>query len=241
MRSFRGPRDQQRGVGEIPHEKCLSGEDLRRWEIVADLQATSHIRYTREKEMTKKAAGLLAQGKILGWFEGGSEIGPRALGHRSIICDPRKPEMKDILNAKVKHREGFRPFAPSVLLEKAPDYFDLACESPYMLLIAEVKKEKQHLVPAITHVDGTARVQTVTKADNGRYYELVKEFEAITGVPVILNTSYNIAGEPIVERPLDALRCFMHTEMDYVSLKIILSRRRDRRTLSGGRWSMRTS
>lgn len=188
-------------------------------EIIADLRATSGIRYTKEKDITKKAAGLLAQGKILGWFEGGSEIGPRALGHRSIICDPSKPEMKDILNAKVKHREGFRPFAPSVLLEKAFEYFDLTCESPYMLLIAEVKKEKQHLVPAITHVDGTARVQTVTKEDNGRYYDLIKEFDAITGVPVILNTSYNIAGEPIVERPLDALRCFMSTEMDYLVIE----------------------
>jgi carbamoyltransferase len=206
-------------LGKYRMRNAYLGKTYSDEEIVADLRATSNIGYTKEKDITKKAAGLLAQGKILGWFEGGSEIGPRALGHRSIICDPSKPEMKDILNAKVKHREGFRPFAPAVLLEKAFEYFDLICESPYMLLIAEVKKENRHLVPAITHVDGTARVQTVTKEDNGRYYDLVKEFEAITGIPVILNTSYNIAGEPIVEKPLDALRCFMSTEIDYLVIE----------------------
>jgi len=206
-------------LGKYRMRNAYLGRNYSDEEIVADLQATSNIRYTKEKDITKKAAGLLAEGKILGWFEGGSEIGPRALGHRSIICDPSKPEMKDILNAKVKHREGFRPFAPSVLLEKAFEYFDINCESPYMLLIADVKKDKQHLVPAITHVDGTARVQTVTKENNGRYYDLIKEFYTITGLPVILNTSYNIAGEPIVERPLDALRCFMTTEMDYLVIE----------------------
>jgi carbamoyltransferase len=127
--------------------------------------------------------------------------------------------MKDTLNARVKHREGFRPFAPSVLLENASEYFDLDCESPYMLLIAEVKEDKRHLIPAITHVDGTARVQTVTREDNGRYYDLISEFGRITNVPVILNTSYNIAGEPIVETPGDALKCFMSTEMDYLIIE----------------------
>ena len=127
--------------------------------------------------------------------------------------------MKDILNARVKHREGFRPFAPSVLREYASDYFDLTCESPYMLLIAEVKEDKQKIVPAITHVDGTARVQTVTREDNGRFRDLIEEFFKITGVPVILNTSFNIAGEPIVETPADALKCFMSTEMDYLVIE----------------------
>ncbi len=188
-------------------------------EILADLDQVKNIRFRKERDVALKAAELLAGGKILGWFEGGSEIGPRALGHRSIICDPRKPEMKDTLNARVKHREGFRPFAPSVLLENASEYFDLDCESPYMLLIAEVKEDKRHLIPAITHVDGTARVQTVTREDNGRYYELISEFGRITNVPVILNTSYNIAGEPIVETPGDALKCFMSTEMDYLIIE----------------------
>lgn len=205
--------------GKYRFRNAYLGKTYSEEEILADLQATPNIRYTKEKDITKKAALLLSEGKILGWFEGGSEIGPRALGHRSILCDPRKSEMKDIMNEKVKHREGFRPFAPAVLLENAFEYFDIACESPYMLLIADVKKDKQHLVPAITHIDGTARVQTVTKEDNGRYYDLIKEFFNITGVPVILNTSYNIAGEPIVERPGDALKCFMFTEMDYLVIE----------------------
>jgi carbamoyltransferase len=188
-------------------------------EILADLAGVKNNTVRKEQEGALKAAQRLAQGKILGWFEGGSEIGPRALGHRSIICDPRKPEMKDTLNARVKHREGFRPFAPSVLLENVSEYFDLDCESPYMLLIAEVKEDKRHLVPSITHVDGTARVQTVTGEDNGKYYDLIREVGTITGVPVILNTSYNIAGEPIVETPGDAVKCFMSTEMDYLVIE----------------------
>ena len=188
-------------------------------EILTTLKNTVNIKFSKESDVVKKAAGFLSEGKILGWYEGGSEIGPRALGHRSIICDPGKPDMKDILNAKVKHREAFRPFAPSILKEYASDYFDLTCESPYMLLIAKVKKDKQKVVPAITHVDGTARVQTVTKEDNGRYYDLIEEFYKISGVPVILNTSFNIAGEPIVETPADALKCFMSTEMDYLIIE----------------------
>ena len=202
--------------GKYRLQNAYLGRAYNEEETLSDLHTMQNISFTKERDIAQKAAQLLAQGKILGWFEGGSEIGPRALGHRSIICDPRKPEMKDVLNAKVKHREGFRPFAPSVLLENVSEYFDLDCESPYMLLIAEVKKDKQHLVPAITHVDGTARVQTVTKEANGRYYDLIREFYQITNVPVILNTSYNIAGEPIVETPRDALRCFMSTEMDYL-------------------------
>jgi carbamoyltransferase len=167
----------------------------------------------------ERAAELLAEGNILGWFEGGSEVGPRALGHRSIICHPGKPGMKDILNARVKHREAFRPFAPSVLREYAADYFDLACESPYMLLIAGVKEDKREIVPAVVHVDGTARVQTVDRENNGRFYDLIEKVFKITGVPVILNTSFNIAGEPIVETPADALKCFMSTEMDYLVIE----------------------
>lgn len=205
--------------GKYRFRNAYLGRTYSEEEILEALHNTPNIRFVKEKDIVKRSAGLLAAGKILGWLEGGSEIGPRALGHRSIICDAGKPEMKDILNAKVKHREGFRPFAPSVLLECAPEYFDLNCESPYMLLIAEVKNDKQGIVPAITHVDGTARVQTVTKNDNGRYYDLIKEFYNITNVPVILNTSFNIAGEPIVETPRDALKCFMSTEMDYLIIE----------------------
>jgi len=188
-------------------------------EILEALSDTPNIKFTREQNVAKKAAKLLSEGKILGWFEGRSEIGPRALGHRSIICDPSKPGMKDILNARVKHREAFRPFAPSILKEYASDYFELSCESPYMLLIAKVNEDKQKIVPSITHVDGTARVQTVTREENGRFYDLIEEFHKITNIPVILNTSFNIAGEPIVETPADALRCFMSTEIDYLIIE----------------------
>ena len=163
-----------------------------------------------------QVAKLISQGKIVGWFQGGSEYGPRALGHRSILVDSRNKDMKDILNSRVKHRESFRPFAPSILEEYSKEYFDLKCASPYMLLIAKVKKPET--VPAISHVDNTARVQTVTKQENGIYYDLIKEFYKITRVPCVLNTSFNDAGEPIVETPEDAIICFLGTDMDYLVL-----------------------
>jgi carbamoyltransferase len=158
--------------------------------------------------------GLLEQNKVVGWFQGKSEIGPRALGSRSILMHPGKPENKDILNARVKHREPFRPFAPSVLEEVSSDYFDLDRPSPYMLLIADVREEMKDRVPAITHVDGTARIQTVSRNANAKYYDLIKMFGEATGTPVLLNTSFNVAGEPIVETPQDALRCFSSTGID---------------------------
>jgi len=159
-------------------------------------------------------AERLAEGKIVGWHQGRSEYGPRALGARSILADPRRKDMKDILNLRVKHREPFRPFAPSILREFASDYFELACDSPYMLLIAKVKKPE--IIPAVTHVDNTARIQTVTKDDNGIFYDLIKEFHKKTGVPCVLNTSFNDAGEPIVETPEDAIICFLKNNMDYL-------------------------
>lgn len=176
------------------------------------------IEFKRCDDIARTTAELLEQGKIIGWFQGGSEFGPRALGHRSILADPRKAEMKDILNEKVKHREPFRPFAPSILLEYETEYFDLNVPSPFMLLVANVHEDKRGVIPAATHVDGTARLQTVTKEDNGIYYDLIDEFRKITGVPVVLNTSFNVAGEPIVETPLDALTCFQNTMMDYLVL-----------------------
>ncbi len=172
------------------------------------------IRFSKEKDLLHQVCSFLVSKKIVGWFQGGSEFGPRALGHRSILCDPRQPEMKDILNKKVKHREPFRPFAPSVLLEHLSDYFDLTCPSPYMLLVAKIKKP--NVIPAVTHDDGTGRIQTVTKEDNGIYYDLIKTFYEETGVPIILNTSFNDNNEPIVETPQDALKCFLKTNIDYL-------------------------
>ena len=163
-----------------------------------------------------EVAQLIADGNIVAWFQGGSEYGPRALGHRSILADSRRAEMRDIVNHRVKHREAYRPFAPAVLAENCAEYFDIDGESPYMLLVADVKKPD--VIPAITHVDGTARVQTVTREDNGVFYELIHAFNEITGIPVILNTSFNDAGEPIVETPEDALISFLRTDMDYIVL-----------------------
>ncbi len=155
---------------------------------------------------------------MLGWLQGPSEFGPRALGNRSILADPRTPAMKDTLNARVKHRQAFRPFAPIVLEERAADIFEGAGESPFMLMAKPVSREWRDKIPAIVHVDGTARVQTVSKDTNERLYRLLKEFEALTGVPVLINTSFNVKGEPIVETPRDAVECFLSTGIDVLVL-----------------------
>lgn len=168
------------------------------------------------KTSPEEVAGLLAEGNIVAWFQGGSEFGPRALGHRSILADSRRGEMRDIVNRRVKHREGYRPFAPAIVADACSEYFDIEGESPYMLLVADVLKPD--VVPAVTHIDNTARVQTVTSEGNGVFYELVKSFGDLTGVPCIMNTSFNDAGEPIVETPEDAIICFCGTEMDYLVL-----------------------
>ena len=164
-----------------------------------------------------EAADLLAQSKILGWFQGRAEVGPRALGARSILADPRRPEMKDLVNAEVKHREGFRPFAPSVLHERGPEYFDGYHHNPFMLLVLPVRREKRDVIPAVTHVDGTGRMQSVG-AEAPLYHRLIAHFERRTGVPVVLNTSFNVRGEPIVHRPEEALDDFLDTGMDALFL-----------------------
>ena len=171
-----------------------------------------------DAELVRQVAALLARDQVVGWYRGRMEFGPRALGARSILASPRSPRMKDLLNEKIKHREPFRPFAPSVLLEEASRYFDLDCPSPFMLLIAPVRPEQRGVIPAVTHEDGTARLQTVTHEDNGLYYELIQEFRRLTGVPVLVNTSFNVRGEPIVCTPAEAYNCFAHTDMDAVAL-----------------------
>jgi len=163
-----------------------------------------------------RIAELVAEGNVVGLFHGRMEFGPRALGHRSIIGDARSPKMQSVLNLKIKQRESFRPFAPSVLEERAADYFELDRSSPYMLLVASVRNEQN--VPAITHVDGSARVQTVSKATQPRYHELLTAFDRLTGCGLVINTSFNVRGEPIVCTPSDAYRCFMRTDMDYLVL-----------------------
>jgi carbamoyltransferase len=173
---------------------------------------------TTGKNICTETARLLAEGNVFGWFQGRSEFGPRALGNRSILADPRAPAMKDKLNKRVKHRQAFRPFAPVVLAERAAEIFEGDEESPFMLLAKYVRPEWKEKVPAIVHVDGTARVQTVRENQNARLYRLLREFDAITGVPVLLNTSFNVKGEPIVETPGDAVECFLTTGIDYLSL-----------------------
>ncbi len=172
-----------------------------------------------ETEIIKTAAHLIADNHVVGWFHGKMEFGPRALGHRSILANASNPKMKEIINEKIKHREPFRPFAPSVLAEYSEKFFDLHCESPFMLLVADVFLDKRKIIPAITHVDGTARVQTVNRKTGGRYYDLIKEYYRLTGVPVVLNTSFNVRGEPIVCAPQDAYNCFIKTDMDYLVLE----------------------
>jgi carbamoyltransferase len=172
------------------------------------------IPYEQPDYVEGRTAALLADGNIVGWFQGRMEFGPRALGARSILADPTRPDMKDQLNKYVKHREDFRPFAPSIIEEHAPEYFTGCERSPFMLFVYPVEPHQRARVPAITHVDGTARVQTVTSQDTPRYYRLIRAFEGLRGVPMLLNTSFNVMGEPIVNTPEDAVRCFYSTGMD---------------------------
>ena len=170
-----------------------------------------------EPELLRRTAQIIADGKILGWFQGRAEWGPRALGNRSIVADPRRPEMKDILNRRIKHREIFRPFAPSILAEETGQWFEKSHPSPFMTLAYAVKPGKRGQIPAPTHVDGTGRLQTVTREANPRYYALISAFRDLTGVPVVLNTSFN-DNEPIVCKPEEALDCFLRTQMDALVL-----------------------
>jgi carbamoyltransferase len=170
-----------------------------------------------DAEMVRRTAALVAEGKIVGWFQGRMEWGPRALGNRSIVTDPRRADMRDILNARIKYREPFRPFAPSILSEAVGDYFDQSYPDPFMIKVYNVLPEKQAVIPAVTHVDGTGRLQTVHRDTNPLYWQLIKEFENQTGVPVVLNTSFN-ENEPIVCTPEEAIDCYLRTKMDVLAI-----------------------
>jgi carbamoyltransferase len=170
-----------------------------------------------DQELTKRAAQDIAAGLVVGWFQGRMEFGPRALGNRSIVVDPRRAEMKDILNDRIKKREPFRPFAPSILEERVADYFEQTHPAPTMLMVYQIKEERRGEIPAVTHVDGSGRLQTVSREVNERYYHLISDFAALTGVPVVLNTSFN-ENEPIVCTPRQAIDCFQKTKMDVLYL-----------------------
>jgi carbamoyltransferase len=191
-------------------------EAIKKW---LDEHKIPYTEYS-DRDLPAAVAKLIAGENVVGFYHGRMEFGPRALGARSILADPRNPKMKDILNEKIKHREQFRPFAPAVLVEKAGEYFDVGCvDAPYMLLVGEVRPDKRNVIPAVTHADNTARPQTVRREHNPRYYDIIAEFEKLTGVSVIINTSFNVRGEPIVLTPYEAYRCFATTDMDYVVLE----------------------
>jgi carbamoyltransferase len=166
-----------------------------------------------EGELCRRTAAAIADGQVVGWFQGRMEWGPRALGNRSILGDPRRADMKDILNAKIKRRESFRPFAPSILRESVPEWFELDGDVPFMMQVYPIRAEKRALIPAVTHVDGSGRLQTVHRDTNPLYYRLIETFRDLTGVPMVLNTSFN-ENEPVVCKPEEALECFLRTRMD---------------------------
>jgi len=182
-----------------------------------------------EEELCRRAAAAIADGKIVGWFQGRMEWGARALGNRSILADPRRAKMKEVLNSRIKRREPFRPFAPSILIEAVGDYFEKSYPDPFMIKVYTIKKEKRSVIPAVTHVDGSGRLQTVDRKANPRYWRLIKEFEMLTSVPVLLNTSFN-ENEPIVCTPEEALDCFLRTKMDVLVLGNYVIERADKLT-----------
>ena len=220
---------------------------------LSDYIKRNHIPYVElsDEEIPEKIADLIADQKVIGWFQGRMEFGPRALGARSIIGDARSPQMQETMNLKTKFRESFRPFAPSVIKDRVSDFFEFDKESPYMLLVAPVKKEirremsdeEQRLfgidklnvvrssIPAVTHVDYSARIQTVSKEDNPLYYQMIAKFDEKYGCPVIINTSFNVRGEPIVCTPEDAYLCFMRTNMDYMIMSNYLIEKKEQKPL----------
>jgi carbamoyltransferase len=225
------------------------------WQIEEYLQSQGAVYERLEPDLlSRRVAALLSDEKVVGWFSGRMEFGPRALGSRSILGDPRSPRMQAQMNQKIKFREGFRPFAPSVLREHVQDYFELNGDSPYMLLVAPVKAERrisatleqQDLwgidqlnvprsdIPAVTHIDYSARIQTVDRETSPEYYDLIREFECLTGCPLLVNTSFNVRGEPIVCTPADAFQCFMRTHIDFLAIGPFLLAKADQPTWKEG-------
>lgn len=245
-RQSAGSEDKMRGSYLGP---CFTNEEIERY------LNDNAIPYARmdDDALVERVAEELAAGKVIGWFQGRMEFGPRALGGRSILGDARNSKMQSVMNLKIKYRESFRPFAPSVLRERVAEYFEMDTDSPYMLLVAPVKEKRripkttEHSglwgiellnvprsdIPAVTHLDYSARIQTVHAQTNPRYYALLKAFETLTGCPVLVNTSFNVRGEPIVGKPQDAFRCFMRTEMDVLVLENCLLLKSEQKPLDG--------
>ena len=212
------PGDEGQSIGTYMHADYILNDNVH----IPSVYSGKEYDYVGEEKVdVKEVAQAIADGKIIGWFQGKSESGHRALGNRSILADPRNPEIKSIINRTIKNREDFRPFAPSVLVEHYQEYFETNQPSPYMARICPVKSDR---VPGITHLDNTARIQTVSKEDNPKYHELISEFYKITGIPMVLNTSFN-SQEPIVETPKEALYTFNNTEMDMVVINDYIVRK----------------
>jgi carbamoyltransferase len=239
-------RDSQHGSYLGPE---YSNEQIQQFLRDRDIEFTE----LSDTELSETVADLIAQEKVIGWFQGRMEFGPRALGNRSIIGDPRSATMQGTINHKIKFRESFRPFAPSVLKERVSDYFQLGRESPYMLLVAPVNKAHRREevgtmgatgldllkvvrsdIPAVTHVDYSARIQTVSREDNPRFHDLIAAFERKHGCPLVINTSFNVRGEPIVCTPEEAYACFMRTQMDYLIMgNFLIEKTRQQQAASG--------
>jgi carbamoyltransferase len=209
----------------IVKQTAYTGSRFATSEVQAFLQerGVAH-RMVDDESLFAEVADCLAGGGVVGWFQGRAEFGPRALGNRSILADPRRTDAKDLLNAKVKRRESFRPFAPSILQEHVAEYFEVDDEVPYMEKVFPIRPEKQGVIPAVTHVDGSGRLQTVSEATNPRYYGLIRAFYERTGVPILLNTSFN-ENEPIVNSPEHALDCYLRTNMDMLVMENCVVRR----------------
>ena len=206
----------------FPHNEILALLEARKAQIAA---AGCEVVVPADlDDLCRRTAAAVADGKVIGWFQGRLEWGPRALGNRSIVCDPRRADMKEILNAKIKRRESFRPFAPSVLDSAVPEWFEEDDAVPFMMQVFQVREEKRGQIPAVTHVDGSGRLQTVSRATNPRYYKLIERYRDLTGVPMVLNTSFN-ENEPVVCNPEEALDCFLRTKMDVLVLGEVLIRR----------------
>jgi carbamoyltransferase len=199
--------------------------ESRRDEIAAAGCAVERLE--SEGELCRRAAAAIADGQVVGWFQGRMEWGPRALGNRSVLGDPRRADMKDILNVKIKRRESFRPFAPSILRESVPEWFELDGDVPFMMQVYPIRVEKRALIPAVTHVDGSGRLQTVQRDSNPLYCRLIEAFRDLTGVPLVLNTSFN-ENEPVVCKPEEALECFLRTRMDVLVVGGFMIRRTDK-------------
>jgi len=206
--AYWGPSFSNKGIGKL---LVVKDDELQK-------QGCKVEQIEDENELCRRTAEAIADGKVIGWFQGRMEWGPRALGNRSIICDPRRVDMKEILNTKIKRRESFRPFAPSILREAVSEWFEQDDDVPFMMKVFQIREEKRSEIPAVTHVDGSGRLQTVNKKTNLRYYHLIQEFQNITGIPIVLNTSFN-ENEPVVCKPEEALDCFLRTKIDVLVME----------------------